>query len=137
METVSQFLLGNHPTWDFLKITPTGTQILSSHQDKPLVLPLLCLLPVLLVSLFRQYTASPVVLHHGKHSASINVHDPKTGKTTKEDLMHYIKRKCPSLSDPSRSAVFRPTLWLANGHLQTALAAYVNFEHTYRIDYER
>ncbi|KAF9937017.1 hypothetical protein BGZ67_001740 [Mortierella alpina] len=137
METVSQFLLGNHPTWDFLKLTPAGTQLLTSHQDKPLILPLLVLLPVLLVSLFRQYTASPVVLHHGKSSAAINVHDPETGKTTKEDLIHYIKRKCPSLSDPSRGAVFKPTLWLANGHLQTALAAYVNFEHTYRIEYER
>ncbi|KAG0214926.1 hypothetical protein BGX28_001132 [Mortierella sp. GBA30] len=137
METVSQFLLGNHPAWDFLKLTPSGHQILLHYQTKPLVLPLLALLPFLLVSLFRHYTASPVVMHHGKHSTSIDIYDKKTGKTTSENLFDYIKRKCPSLSDPSRGALFKPTLWMTSGHLQTAYAAYVNFENKHLVQYER
>ncbi|KAF9188504.1 hypothetical protein BGZ51_000541 [Haplosporangium sp. Z 767] len=137
METVSQFLLGNHPTWDFLKVNPVGARILLTHQDKPWILLHLILLPVLLVSLFHYFVASPVVLTYGKNNASIKVFDKETGKTKSENLVDYIKRKCPSLSNPARGALFHPTLWMTSGHLQTAYAAYVNFENTYHISYQR
>ncbi|KAF9088255.1 hypothetical protein BGX23_007541 [Mortierella sp. AD031] len=97
-------------------------------------------LPVVLFSLVRVYTASPVILiHHKKSPVSINIHDPATDSTKPENLIEYIKRKCPSLYDPSGKggAVFRPTPWLANGHLQTACSAMMEFKDSYVIDYHR
>ncbi|KAI8596647.1 Alpha/Beta hydrolase protein [Dissophora ornata] len=137
METVSQFLLGNHPSWEFLNSTETGSRILFHHQEKPLVIPLLILLPFLLTGLFRYYTASPVVLSYSKDPVRIRLHDRKTGSTTSENFIDYIKRTCPTLTDPSKGAVFKPTLWMTSGHFQTAYAAYRNFEHKYIINYER
>ncbi|KAF9310047.1 hypothetical protein BG003_008985, partial [Podila horticola] len=88
------------------------------------------------MSLFRFYSASPVVLTHNNKSASINVYDKSTGKLKGVNLMDYVKSKCPSLSDPVH-AVFKPTLWMTGGHLQTAFAAYMGFEDRYLIQYQR
>ncbi|KAI1294368.1 hypothetical protein EDD11_008136 [Mortierella claussenii] len=137
MESVSQILLGNHPTWEFLNSTEAGSKILLHHQEKPLVIPLLVLLPFLLTALFRMYTASPVVLSYSTKPVSISLYDDKTGKMHKENFIDYIKRKCPSLVDRSKGAVFKPTLWMTSGHLQTAYAAYTNFEKRYVIKYQR
>ncbi|KAF9906492.1 hypothetical protein BX616_000713 [Lobosporangium transversale] len=137
LETVQQFVLGQHPTWEVLNNTETGAKILVYHQEKPLVIPLLILLPFLLIALFRMYTNSPVVLSYNKKPVSINLYDPKTGKMYQENYIDYIKRKCPSLVDRSKGAVFKPTLWMTSGHLQTAYAAYINFTTRYLIDYQR
>ncbi|KAF9199957.1 hypothetical protein BGZ49_009876 [Haplosporangium sp. Z 27] len=137
METVSQILLGNHPSWEFLNGTETGSRILQQHREKPLVLPLLALLPVFLVALFRFYSISPVVLSYSKSPVSVKLYNKKTGKVETESFVDYIKAKCPSLYDPINGAVFKPTLWMTNGHFQTAYAAFVGFEKLYRIDYQR
>ena len=137
METVSQLLLGSHPALGFLNGTDAGARLLKSHQEKPLIIPLLALLPFLLFSLFRLYTDSPVALHYNKNPATIKLHNKHSGKTREENLIDYIKRKCPSLSDPTRGALFRPTLWMTSGHLQTAYAAYRDFDEVYIIPYDR
>ncbi|KAG0298651.1 hypothetical protein BGZ98_000128 [Dissophora globulifera] len=137
MEKVQQFLLGTHPTWKFLNDTETGSRILLQHQEKPLVLPLLVLLPFLLGGLFRYYTASPVVLTYNKNPVQIRLVNKKTGKASSENLIEYIKRTCPTLTDPSKGAVFKPSLWMTNGHIQTAYAAYRDYDNQYVIDYER
>ncbi|KAF9426930.1 hypothetical protein BGZ94_005782 [Podila epigama] len=129
-------LIGSIPSLEQLIKTPPEYLLLKEHQDKPLLVPLLVLLPFLLGWLFRYYSTSPVVLLHNRNPASIRLYNPRTGKTRTENLMDYVKRKCPSLSDPSR-AVFRPTLWMTNGHLQTAYAAYRDYNSRYIINYDR
>ncbi|KAF9578261.1 hypothetical protein BGW38_006036, partial [Lunasporangiospora selenospora] len=111
-------------------------QLKSLHAGQPYLLPLLALSPVVLTSLLRYATLSPVVLNHSKKPVSIRVPCPDTGKVQQQDLIEYLRTKCPSLFDSNR-AVYKPTLWMTNGHLQTAAAAYMDFEHTYVIDYER
>lgn len=132
-ETVSQFVMGNHHAWGFMNETDAGARILQFHQDKPLVIPLIALLPFLFIALFRLYTVSPVVLTYNDAPATLALHDSVTGKTSSEDYIEYIKRKVPSLTRGS----FRPTLWMTSGHLQTAYAAYKGFENKYIIDYQR
>ncbi|KAF9434208.1 hypothetical protein BGZ76_008377 [Entomortierella beljakovae] len=136
METVSQILFGNHPSLEFLNSSETGSRILQSHRDKPLVIPLLIVLPFLLTALFRYYSYSPVVLSYHPKTVSLKVYNKKTGKVQSENFIEYIRGKCPSLFDPKK-AVFKPTLWMTNGHLQTAYAAFVGFENQYNIDYQR
>ncbi|KAF9910451.1 hypothetical protein EC991_006502 [Linnemannia zychae] len=140
METVSQILMGHHqPSWDFFNAThAAGSRFLALNQnDGSLVLPLLFLLPFLLFSLFRHYSNSPVVLTYNDDPASIRLFNQRTGKEQTENLIDYIRKKCPSLSDPSKGAMFRPTLWMTSGHLQTAYAAYRDFNSVYKIPYER
>ncbi|KAF9107426.1 hypothetical protein BGX27_008763 [Mortierella sp. AM989] len=136
METVSQILLGNHPSWEFLNNTETSSRILQHHREKPLVLPLLALLPFFLTALFRFYTISPVVLSYNKSPVQIKIYNKKTGKVQSENFIEYVREKCPSLFDPAK-AVFKPTLWMTGGHLQTAYAAYRSYKNLYRIDYQR
>nr|CAG8436650.1 9338_t:CDS:2 [Entrophospora candida] len=50
-------------------------------------------------------------------------------------LYDYLKEKCPSLL--GEEARYYPTFWIYNGHLQTAYAAFANFEDVHLIDYER
>ncbi|KAF9993508.1 hypothetical protein BGZ80_002293 [Entomortierella chlamydospora] len=137
METVSQFLLGNHPSWEFLNSTEAGSRILQQHRENPLVVPLLALLPFLFMALFRFYSTSPVVLSYNDNPVSIRLYNKKNGRIRSENFVEYIKSRCPSLFDPTKRAAFKPTLWMTNGHLQTAYAAFVGFENVYRIDYER
>ncbi|KAF9997496.1 hypothetical protein BGZ65_006926 [Modicella reniformis] len=131
LKTVSQFLMGNHPSWDFLNNTETGSHIVQFHQEKPLVIPLLTFLPFFLV-LFRLYTVSPVALTHNETPVLIKLHDSKTGKDSTEDFIEYMRRKVPSLR-----VAFKPSLWMTNGHLQTAYAAFKGFENQYIIPYHR
>ena len=112
----------------------------STLQDTPpsIVVPLITItaaLPIVLFSLYHAYAVSPVILIHNKSPVSITTYDSKTDTTKREDLVEYIKKKCPSLFGPG--AVFRPTPWLANGHLQTACSAMKEFQDLYRIDYHR
>ncbi|KAG0219800.1 hypothetical protein BGX33_000642 [Mortierella sp. NVP41] len=140
METVSQILMGHHqPSWDFFNTThAAGSRFLALDQmDRSLVLPLLILLPFLLFSLFRHYTNSAVELTYNSDPASIRLFDQRTGKEQTENLIDYILKKCPSLSDPSKGALFRPTLWMTSGHFQTAYAAFRDFNSVYNIPYER
>ncbi|KAF9350664.1 hypothetical protein BGX34_001060, partial [Mortierella sp. NVP85] len=134
-EAVSQFAMGNHSAWGFIKETEAGSRILQFHQDKPLVLPFLALLPFLFIALFRFYTVSPVVLTYNDNPVMLKLFDRKTGKTATEDYIEYLARKVPSLMD--RHAAFRPSLWMTSGHLQTAYAAYKGFENKYIIPYQR
>ncbi|KAG0264605.1 hypothetical protein DFQ27_001126 [Actinomortierella ambigua] len=95
--------------------------------------------------LLRWYTRSPVKLTHhaqvnkrtGERGAMIDVYDPATKKVKQEWLIDYVKRKCPSLRTAGPQSVFWPTLWMANGHLQTAYAAYKTFSRKYQVPYER
>jgi hypothetical protein len=75
---------------------------------------------------------SSVQLHHSDQPVSI-----KPVNTEAEvSLVDYIAKKCPSLVGPN--AFFRPTLFLANGHLQTFWAAYYNATETHnKVEYER
>lgn len=51
-------------------------------------------------------------------------------------LINYVKETCPSLAGPK--AVYKPTPFLFNGHLQTAYAAYSNSAPTTKpVKYER
>ncbi|KAG0363019.1 Alpha/Beta hydrolase protein [Gamsiella multidivaricata] len=136
METVSQILMGSHPTWAFLNSTNTGSRLLLQHQEQPLITALIVLVPLVSVWLFRRYTISPVVITHNDKPVSIQVYDKGTGKSSSESLIDYIARTCPSLMDPKK-AVFKPTLWMTSGHIQTAYAAYMDFASRYVIDYQR
>ncbi|KAF9295137.1 hypothetical protein BGZ74_010957 [Mortierella antarctica] len=129
-------ILGSMPSLENLIKSQSGSLVLASHPDKPLLVPCLVLLPFLLFSLVRLGTTSPVALTHHRDPATIRLYNPRTGKVKSADLMDYIKKKCPSLSDPAR-AFFRPTLWMTSGHLQTAYAAYRDFDETYIINYDR
>ncbi|KAH7047107.1 Alpha/Beta hydrolase protein [Linnemannia elongata] len=142
METVSQILMGHQqPSWDFFNATiaagPLRFLAALDQNDGSLVLPLLVLLPFLLVSLFRHYTNSAVVLTYNDDPASIRLFNQRTGKEQTENLIDYILKKCPSLSDPAKGATFKPTMWMTSGHLQTAYAAYRDFNSVYKIPYER
>ncbi|KAG0052487.1 hypothetical protein BGZ83_002517 [Gryganskiella cystojenkinii] len=83
------------------------------------------------------YNTSTVNLTYNKNPVSIKLYNKHSGQTRNENLIEYIKRKCPSLSDPTRGALFRPTLWMTSGHLQTAYAAYRDFDEVYIIPYDR
>ncbi|KAF9332927.1 hypothetical protein BGZ91_011500 [Linnemannia elongata] len=112
----------------------------STLQDTPpsIVVPLITItaaLPIVLFSLYHAYAVSPVILIHNKSPVSITTYDSKTDTTKREDLVEYIKKKCPSLFGPG--AVYRPTPWLANGHLQTACSAMKEFKDLYQIGYHR
>ncbi|KAG0235698.1 hypothetical protein BGW41_000700 [Actinomortierella wolfii] len=93
------------------------------------------------MALLRWYTASPIKLafhpkikpRTGARGAMIDVYDPKTKKVQQEWFVDYVLRKCPSLNNHT----FWPTLWMTNGHLQTAYAAYKTFSKKYQIPYER
>jgi uncharacterized protein len=51
-------------------------------------------------------------------------------------LTDYIAESCPSLVGPN--AVYYPTSYLFNGHLQTGYAAYYNYAPTINaVQYER
>lgn len=51
-------------------------------------------------------------------------------------LTDYVAETCPSLVGPK--AVYNPTTWLFNGHLQTGYAAYHNYSPTvHEVIYER
>lgn len=56
--------------------------------------------------------------------------DPVKIKVDNRDiaLTEYIAETCPSLIGPE--AVYRPTSYLFNGHLQTGYAAYYNYAPT-------
>ncbi|KAF9317753.1 hypothetical protein BG003_000361 [Podila horticola] len=129
-------ILGSIPSLENLIKSQSGSLVLTSHPDKPLLVPCLILLPFLIFSLVRLGTTSSVALTHHRDPATIRLYNPRTGKVKTADLMDYIKKKCPSLSDPAR-ALFRPTLWMTSGHLQTAYAAYRDFGETYIINYDR
>ncbi|KAF9141485.1 hypothetical protein BGX30_004703 [Mortierella sp. GBA39] len=143
METVSQILMGHQPpSWDFFNATNAAAGPLRflaalDQNDGSFVLPLLILLPFLVVSLFRHYTNSPVVLTYNDDPASIRLFNQRTGKEQTENLIDYILKKCPSLSDPARGATFKPSMWMTSGHLQTAYAAYRDYNSIYKIPYER
>ncbi|KAJ1968770.1 hypothetical protein IWQ62_001040 [Dispira parvispora] len=51
-------------------------------------------------------------------------------------LQHVLKQYCPTLTDPEK-AVFRPSRWLFNGHLQTAAVTRMAFRTGYEVDYHR
>jgi hypothetical protein len=75
---------------------------------------------------------SNVNLHH--HSSPVKIKPISTGVDI--SLVDYIEKKCPSLIGPN--AYFSPTVYLANGHMQTMWAAYYNAtEINNKIDYER
>jgi hypothetical protein len=64
--------------------------------------------------------------------------DPVKIKTGDRDisLTEYIAESCPSLVGPK--AVYHPTSYLFNGHLQTGYAAYYNHVPTVNaVHYER
>ncbi|KAG0279994.1 hypothetical protein BGZ97_009473, partial [Linnemannia gamsii] len=111
----------------------------SGIQENPLpfLVPLITItaVPIALFTLYRAYAVSPVLLIHNKNPVSITIYDSKTDTAKREDLVEYIKRKCPSLF--GKDAVFTPTPWLANGHLQTACSAIKEFKDLYQIDYHR
>ncbi|KAF9971290.1 hypothetical protein BGZ73_005798 [Actinomortierella ambigua] len=94
--------------------------------------------------LLRWYTRSPVKLQYhpkvhartGERGAVIDVYDAETKKVKQEWLIDYVMSKCPSLRGGPGST-FWPTLWMTNGHLQTAYAAYKTFSRKYQIPYER
>ncbi|CAG8678366.1 2057_t:CDS:2, partial [Racocetra persica] len=78
------------------------------------------------------FLGSPVKIYSNPETVKINVR----GKETNEiKLLDYISEKCPSLI--GKNAVYYPTLWLPNGHLQSAYAAYANFDGIHLINYER
>ncbi|KAF9922385.1 hypothetical protein FBU30_007477 [Linnemannia zychae] len=143
MDTVSQILMGHYqPSWGIFNAThATGSRFLSLNPENTesgsLVVPFLILLPFLLFSLFRYHSNSPVVLTHNEDPALICVFNKRTGKEHSENLIDYIRKKCPSLSDSAKGATFKPTMWMTSGHLQTAYAAYRDFNSVYRIPYER
>ncbi|KAG0282906.1 hypothetical protein BGZ96_012726 [Linnemannia gamsii] len=124
----SLFTSGDGPSaiWTAIQETPL-----------PVLVPLITItaIPVALFTLYRTYAVSPVLLIYNKSPVSITIYDSRTDTTKREDLVEYIKRKCPSLF--GKDAVFRPTPWLANGHLQTACSAIKGFEDLYQIDYHR
>jgi hypothetical protein len=116
--------------------TSGPSTVLSGILENPIVsLITIAALPVALSSLYRAYAISPVILIHNKKPAKITTYDPETKTTKSEDMVEYIKRKCPSLFGPQ--AVYKPTPWLANGHLQTACSAIKEFKDVYCIDYHR
>ncbi|CAG8488913.1 1534_t:CDS:2 [Paraglomus brasilianum] len=78
---------------------------------------------------------APVRIHANPQTVDINVRDKTTNKTDKIQLLDHIASTCPSLV--GESAKFYPTPWLLNGHLQTAYAAYKNFDDVHKIVYER
>ncbi|CAG8672151.1 16528_t:CDS:2, partial [Racocetra fulgida] len=78
------------------------------------------------------FLSSPVKIYSNPETVKINVR----GKETEEiKLLDYISEKCPSLV--GKNAVYYPTLWLPSGHLQSAYAAFANFEGIHLINYER
>ncbi|KAI9592885.1 Alpha/Beta hydrolase protein [Syncephalis fuscata] len=52
-----------------------------------------------------------------------------------DTLKNYLSPRCPSLFGPK--AFYRSTPWLANGHLQTAWAAFNDFNECHNIVYDR
>jgi uncharacterized protein len=78
---------------------------------------------------------SPVRIHSNSQTVEINVCDKTTNQINKVQLLDYIASTCPSLV--GERARFYPTAWLLSGHLQTAYAAYKNFDDIHKIDYER
>ncbi|KAI9029738.1 Alpha/Beta hydrolase protein [Phycomyces nitens] len=62
----------------------------------------------------------PVKLFHSSNPVTIAL--KREGR--KVSLVDYITQKCPSLVGPN--AVYHPTPYLFNGHLQTAYASYYN-----------
>ncbi|KAG0369797.1 hypothetical protein BGX24_002287 [Mortierella sp. AD032] len=119
--------------------TSGPSAIWSSFLDNPVstLVPLVTIvgIPLALLTLYRTYAISPVLLIHSKKPVKITTYDPTTETTQSEDMVEYIKKRCPSLYGPG--AVYKPTFWLANGHLQTACSAVKGFEDVYKIDYHR
>ncbi|CAG8535134.1 10757_t:CDS:2 [Scutellospora calospora] len=81
------------------------------------------------------FLGCPVKIHSNTESVKINVRDKETKEIREIKLLDYVSEKCPSLV--GKNAVYYPTLWLPNGHLQTAYAAYANFSGIHLINYER
>ncbi|CAG8765068.1 1445_t:CDS:2, partial [Ambispora leptoticha] len=69
-------------------------------------------------------------------TVEITVRDKRDdNKEKKISLFEHIAKTCPSLV--GNDAKFYPTIWLPNGHFQTAYAAYAKFDHIHHIEYER
>lgn len=134
MHAYMLLLRGISPILSMFNGSPVA-QPLALCQDKPLLL-LVFFLPILIVFI-RKLTLAPVILTHHPHPVSIEVYDDISRKTTKESFVKYIRRKCPSLAEPRRYAFFYPTLWLANGHLQTFYTSVGTFEKLYKVVYGR
>lgn len=130
MHAFIQHLRGILPILSLFDGSPTAQRL-----DNPWLL-LVLFVPILIV-LFRKLTLTPVILTHHPHPVSIEVCDDKSGQTTKESFVEYIRRKCPSLAAPRQHAFFYPTLWLANGHLQTFYTSVGTFEKLYKVVYDR
>ncbi|CAG8803530.1 15943_t:CDS:2, partial [Gigaspora margarita] len=81
------------------------------------------------------FLGSPVKIYSNPETAKINVRDKATKEINETKLLDYISKKCPSLI--GKNAVYYPTIWLSNGHLQTVYAAYANFDGIHLINYER
>ncbi|KAL0076752.1 Alpha/Beta hydrolase protein [Phycomyces blakesleeanus] len=74
----------------------------------------------------------PVKLFHNSNPVTIAL----KREGTKLSLVDFIAKKCPSIVGPN--AVYHPTPYLFNGHLQTAYASYYNGTSSKQeIEYER
>ncbi|KAF7721357.1 hypothetical protein EC973_004838 [Apophysomyces ossiformis] len=74
---------------------------------------------------------SAVKIFHSDSPTSITLRPD--GTTT--SLIDYIAKTCPSLIGPK--AVYNPTPYLFNGHLQTGYASYFNGSSLYEVKYTR
>ncbi len=77
---------------------------------------------------------SYVQIIHSPEPIKLDVRDKAAGETKEVSLVEYVCKMCPSLVP---GAYFFPTPYLWNGHLQTAYAAYENFEYEFNVSYER
>ncbi len=77
---------------------------------------------------------SYIQITHNPEPIKLDVRDKATGETKEVSLVDYVCKMCPSLAP---GAYFFPTPYLWNGHLQTAYAAFKNFEYEFSVSYER
>ncbi|KAI9209501.1 Alpha/Beta hydrolase protein [Polychytrium aggregatum] len=87
-----------------------------------LVYPAAAILALLWI--YMQIVRSPVVLTHAHETIHIPIVDPDTHRIRRMPLSEFVKKHCPGLYGPK--AVYHPTLWLSNGHLQTIFTSFYN-----------
>jgi hypothetical protein len=76
---------------------------------------------------------SQVKLFHNSNTVKIQLNNANNRTVSLSD---YVAETCPSLVGPK--AVYNPTTYLFNGHLQTGYAAYYNHAPTSNVvHYER
>ncbi|OZJ02612.1 hypothetical protein BZG36_04285 [Bifiguratus adelaidae] len=106
---------------DMGKILPRSQTGVSAKNQRKLALAIKRARAMASTALLYHLTRSNALsIYHHRSTVRIKVADGSESMS----FVDCVKQKCPSLYGPK--AIFRPTWWLFNGHLQTAYASFYN-----------